>query len=135
MIKNLKNNCTNIKKFVNLPSMTRQTGLWGLAFLFCNASSRTLSTTAVLPRPATSCNQVLFIWTTREPSVNRKNLRAPTLVEPTWLYQESGPPSCTTPQQPTICIRPSTSCIKIAKTIFMFGKYCPGANTNKLCSP
>ena len=37
-------------------------------------------------------NQVFFKLTTRELSVNRKDLGAPTLVGPPRLYQGSGPP-------------------------------------------
>ena len=49
-------------------------------------------------------NQVFFILTRRELSVNRKDLQAPTLAGPTQLYQRSGPPSCTTPRQQTIYV-------------------------------
>ena len=38
-------------------------------------------------------NQVFFILTTREPSVNRKDLPALTLAKPPRLFQGSGPPS------------------------------------------
>ena len=34
--------------------------------------------------------------------MNKKDLRVTTLVEPPWVYQGSRPPSCSTPQQPTI---------------------------------
>ena len=44
-------------------------------------------------------NQVFFILTTRELSVNRKDLWAPNLAGPPQLYQGSGPPNCTTPWQ------------------------------------
>ena len=37
-------------------------------------------------------NQTLFILTTQEVLVNRKDLRAPTLVEPTQIYKGSGTP-------------------------------------------
>ena len=43
-----------------------------------------------------------FILTTRELSVNKKDLGAPTLAGPPLLYQGSGPPCCTPPRQPTI---------------------------------
>ena len=44
----------------------------------------------------------MYRSTTQELSANRKDLQAPTLVRPIQSYQGSGPPSCTTPQQPTI---------------------------------
>ena len=34
--------------------------------------------------------------------VNINDLRAPTLVGPTWFYPGSEPPSCTTPRQHTL---------------------------------
>ena len=46
--------------------------------------------------------QVCFIVTTREHSVNGKDLWAPTLVGPLWLYQGSGPCSCNTHRQSTM---------------------------------
>ena len=39
---------------------------------------------------------------TRELSGNRKDFQAPALAGPPWFYQGNEPPSCTTPQQPTI---------------------------------
>ena len=45
---------------------------------------------------------MFFILTTKEHTVIKKYPRAPTLAGPPWLHQGSGPPSCTTPQQPTI---------------------------------
>ena len=53
----------------------------------------------------TKINQVLFILTTQELTVKRKDLQAPTLARPSQLYQGSGPPSCTSPQQPTIYVK------------------------------
>ena len=47
-------------------------------------------------------NLVFLILTTRELTVNRKDLLTPTLVGPPRLYQGSEPPCCTSPQQPTI---------------------------------
>ena len=49
-------------------------------------------------------NLVFFILTTRELTVNRKDLLTPTLEgsRAPRLYQGSEPPSCTSPQQLTI---------------------------------
>ena len=43
-----------------------------------------------------------LFFISREVSVIRKDLRAPTFAGPPQLYQGSGHPSCTTPWQPTI---------------------------------
>ena len=52
-------------------------------------------------------NQVFFILTTGESSVNRQDSQAPTLAGPPQLYQGSGPPSCTVqPALPTIYEQP-----------------------------
>ena len=46
---------------------------------------------------------MFFILITREPSLNKKDLLAPTLEGHSQLYQGSGPLSCTTtPRQPFI---------------------------------
>ena len=46
--------------------------------------------------------QVFFILTKRELSVNKKYLQAPTLAGLPRLSRGSGPPSCTTPREPTV---------------------------------
>ena len=53
----------------------------------------------------TIINQMFFISTTRELSVKRIYLQALTLVGPPKADQGSGPSSCTTTRQPTICNR------------------------------